>query len=510
MEVQDITLLGSGIACTITLIEVLDRLLNNPPADKIKISVAERSGEFWKGIPYGARSSVNALTITSVLDFTNESERPAFFAWLKENKNTWAAYCREHGGITAARWLDQNLPLIDDGQWDAVYTPRFLYGNYMAEKLDRLRKIAEEKGLIEVTEITAEAIDINVMTDGLHEVVLEHKGGNTSTILTKKLVLSTGSAPVKTMHHPADGNVLYINDIYEPSAKENFKALQVLLERTTAAESRNVLLIGSNASSIELLYLLEGMPALRQLINKVVVVSTSGMLPYHISTEVLPTHPIPHLDELKTDGNYDIKTLCDAAAKEIKSAMVNGANMDYVATIVSTTLKMMEPLGEHAKKEFYCNYGLKLRDMFRRSGPDYKYGSQVLIDLQQATLLKGRFIGTNPDSAGSTFNYQDVETGETKTYPLTFNVIINCTGSHDLDRSSSRLLYNLVHKKIAVMNMSGKGFEVNERFEAAPNLYVMGPLLGGNVNKLIHFWQLENASRLTYLAPYLVTELLGS
>jgi hypothetical protein len=49
---------------------------------------------------------------------------------------------------------------------------------------------------------------------------------------------------------------------------------------------------------------------------------------------------------------------------------------------------------------------------------------------------------------------------------------------------------------------------VNEKFEAAPNMYIMGPLLGGNVNKLIHFWQLENAGRLTYLAPYLANELL--
>jgi len=509
MEVQDITLLGSGIACTITLIEVFDKLLKNPPANKMKICVVERTGEFWKGVPYGTRSSVNALTITSVLDFTNESEQPAFFAWLKENKDTWAAYCREHGGITAARWLDQNLPLIEAEQWGAVYTPRFLYGNYMSEKLGKLRKIAEEKSLVVVTEVTAEAIDVNAIANGIYEVVLEHADGTAATMTTKKLVLSTGSAPVKKMHDAADNNTLYINDIYEPSAKRNLKTLGEALIDTPVAENRNILLIGSNASSIELLYLLEGMPALRDIINKVVIVSTSGMLPYHISTEVLAEHPIPHLDKLKAEGNYDIKILCEAAAKEIKSAMKNGANMDYVATIVSTTLKMMEPLGEQAKKEFYCNYGLKLRDMFRRSGPDYKYGSQVLLDLQQATLLKGRFMGTNPVAGGRTFDYKDVETGATKTHPLTFRAIVNCTGSNDLDTSSSRLLYNLVHKKMAVMNMSGKGFEVNERFEAAPHLYVMGPLLGGNVNKLIHFWQLENASRLTYLAPYLATELLS-
>jgi len=44
---------------------------------------------------------------------------------------------------------------------------------------------------------------------------------------------------------------------------------------------------------------------------------------------------------------------------------------------------------------------------------------------------------------------------------------------------------------------------VNEYFEAAPNLYVIGPLLGGNKNERIHFWHLENASRIMYLAPYL-------
>ena len=37
----------------------------------------------------------------------------------------------------------------------------------------------------------------------------------------------------------------------------------------------------------------------------------------------------------------------------------------------------------------------------------------------------------------------------------------------------------------------------------------MGPLLAGNVNKRIHFWQLENASRLTYLAPFLAKELVA-
>src|SRR4051812_22192146 len=114
MEVADITMVGSGIAATLTLIELFNQLLNSDDATrKLSITVIEKNQEFWKGIPYGSRSSVNALTITSIHDFIYEQERPVFFEWLKANKNEWASWYRERGGITAARWLKTNLPLIE-------------------------------------------------------------------------------------------------------------------------------------------------------------------------------------------------------------------------------------------------------------------------------------------------------------------------------------------------------------------------------------------------------------
>ena len=511
MNTVDITVIGSGAAATVTLIEFFDRLLKQGDStQKLTIAVIEKNQDLWKGIPYGSRSSVNALTITSVHDFLHENERPLFYHWLKSTKSDWSAYYSEHGGITAARWLEKNLPLIDNNEWETVYVPRFLFGNYLKKKLTGLLKAAEEKKLIEVKVIQAEAIDVKKISGGLYEIVLEHPDNSLSQITTHKLVIAAGSAPVKKMCEITGDNALYINDMYEPSANENIKTIQTALSKTTDAGDRNILIIGSNASSIEILYLLEGLPALRALINKIVIISTSGILPYHISTETLESHPIPALDKLKAEGNYTIKTLSEAAGTDLKLALQNGANMDYVATIISSTLKMMEVLGEEAKKEFYCIYGLKLRDSFRRSGPEYKNGSQVLIDQDQVLILKGRFQNTQQSENGVLINYTDTATGKQQTHPLNFKAIINCSGSDNLDQSSSRLLYNLTNNHICRMNLSGKGFEVNEKFEAAPNLYIMGPLLGGNVNKLIHFWQLENVSRLTYLAPYLVTELIES
>ncbi len=510
MKVTDICIIGSGIASTLTLIEICNKLLNDVPlTKKVSIAIIEKNKEFYKGIPYGARSSVNALTITSVHDFLNENESPLFYEWLLATKDTWTTFYKQHGGITAARWLKENMPLIENKKWETVYVPRFLYGNYLSEKITNLLKAVEEKQLAEFRFIQAEAIDSNVLANGQHEVTLEHPDDSSSKMTTNKLVIATGSAPVKKVDEVFSNKVLFVNDIYEPSVNDNLITLQATLSNTTIAENRNVLIIGSNASSIELLYLFEGLPELRVLVNKTVIISTSGILPYHITTKVLDNYHLPNLDEVRANGNYTIQTLVDAATKDLKYAVQDGANMNYVGALISNTLKLMEALDEDARKAFFGIHGIKLRDMFRRSGPEYKGASDALIALDEVTVFKGRYLQTVPTDNGVTMTYLDTVTGEQKTYPLTFNAIINCSGSHHLDKSQSRLLYNFVNKNICRMNLSNVGFEVNEKFEAAPNLYIMGPLLGGNVNKLIHFWQLENAARLTYLAPYLACELLN-
>jgi uncharacterized NAD(P)/FAD-binding protein YdhS len=509
MDIADISLIGSGFATTITLIEVLDKLSNSPlPTKKLTVAVIEKYHEFWKGIPYGTRSSINALTITSVQDFIYEPERALFFEWLKSNKKAWISYYQEHGGIIADNWLKNNLPLIEHEEWENIYVPRFLFGNYLTQKIMRLLKIAEEKQLVEIKLVQAEAIDIRVMPGGLHEIILEHPDNKLSKIISRKVVVATGSAPVKKMYEITGNKTFYVNDMYEPSVSDNINLLHTCLRNKREVGERNILIIGSDASSIELLYLIQGITEFRELINKMVIISTSGSLPYYTSTEILPDHPTPNLDKVKASVEYTIEKLVEGAALDIELAMENGANMDYVATIISQTLALLEVLGDDAKKHFFAIYAIRLRNMFRRAGPEYRNAAQLLIDFQKVIMVKGIFLNICSLEKGNYLNYLDLETAQQRTYPIEFSAIINCSGPADLGRSSSRLLFNLVNKNICRMNLSGKGFEVNEKFEAAPNIYIMGPLLGGNVNKLIHFWQLENAARLSYLAPYLAEELL--
>jgi uncharacterized NAD(P)/FAD-binding protein YdhS len=171
---------------------------------------------------------------------------------------------------------------------------------------------------------------------------------------------------------------------------------------------------------------------------------------------------------------------------------------------------MLESLSEDDQRAFIAIHAIRLRNQFRRAGSEYIRAVRIMENLNKLKILKGKFQKMVPSEHGVSLQYEAADSGSAITHPLAFPVVINCTGSDDLNISASRLLYNLINNKICRMNLSRKGIEVNEHFEAAPHLYIFGPLLGGNKNKLIHFWQLENAARLTGLSPHLADELLAN
>ena len=512
MSIVDIAIIGSGAASTTTLIELFEKLIDGPALGKrLNITVIDKCAEFWKGIPYGSRSSANSLTITSVADFIAKGkEHDLFFDWFKLNLDELFKNYGQAGGLAAEKWIAENKALLKAEAWDKVYVPRYFFGIYMQEKLLGLLNAAEEKGLVEVILIQAEAIDIEMAEDGQYKVVLEYPDKNVTAITVKKLVVGIGSAPVKNYDKPGvNGLYTYINDIYEPSLDQNLKAIHDTLANTPLITERNVLLIGSNASSIELVYLLNNRPDIKAVMNKLVSISRKGHMPNHIEEAPLPAYPCPHLDELKATGGYDIHTLVAAAKKDLGQSIQNETVIvPYVDRIVGYTIDLMQVLGEEAKKIFFGMYGMQVTRLIRRSGPAYKEASGALLQSGLLKLLKGDFVEISSAENGGLLKYIDPTSGKPALFDSPFKVIINCTGSDDLQHSSSRLIYNLVNKNICEVNLSGKGFVANENFEAAPNLYVIGPLLGGNMNKRIYFWHIENLARLLYLAPYLADCLI--
>ncbi|MDB5157006.1 MAG: hypothetical protein JWR50_1713 [Mucilaginibacter sp.] len=510
MQTNDIVIIGSGIACTSTLIELFNNLIaNNNPQDKLSITVIEKHHELWKGIPYGSRSSQNALTITSINDFfTSDKERALFFEWLYANMEELNHHYILNNGDTAKTWYENNRKAIEAHDWYKVYIPRFIFGKYQLLRFNKTLKTVEEKGLATLNTINAEAINVKVDENDLYEVTFEKADQSTDKVKARKLVVATGSAPSGEIVDPSalDDNILYIKDVYDPSTETNIEKIRQVLSSTGETE-KNILIIGSNASSLEFLYLLSGHADIKAMINKITVLSKSGSLPNHISNDTFVDNPLIHLGDLKAKDSFDINTLIDAARKDIRIATQDGVVItSSIDKIIGCTIEMLNQLDDDAKNAFFGIYGMQLSNIFRRAGNDYKGGAQSWINSGQLQLVKGAAISLESEEGLGVINYID-ENNLEKKHDARFKIVINCSGSDNLDSSSSRLLYNLVHNKLCKMNLSGKGVYVNDKFEAAPNLYVIGPLLGGNRNNRIYFWHLENASRLMYLAPYLAKEL---
>ena len=75
--IYDMIFVGSGISCTTVMLHLLDKLeIDNLPDDgPFNIAVVEKNAEFWTGIPYGNRSSMNSLTITNFGEFVPNVEK---------------------------------------------------------------------------------------------------------------------------------------------------------------------------------------------------------------------------------------------------------------------------------------------------------------------------------------------------------------------------------------------------------------------------------------------------
>ena len=505
----DIVIIGSGIACTLTLTCLFEQLLLGKAAKKLKLIVIEKHDELWKGIPYGSRSSVNGLTITTIRDFfTNEIEFQQFSVWFNHNLGYFTKEFKARGGDAAESWLADNKNALTENQWGDVYLPRFIIGDYIQQKFEALKREAETQHLIDLEIVNGDATSVMPTSNGYSVAVIEREKSFIN-INAPKMVLAIGSAPERKLSNVFEqsSEVLYIDKIYTPSMEANLDRICSKLIALKKSE-RNILIVGSNASTIELLYLVNNSPSVLNLVNTITILSTSGKLPAHITYKLHEHEVNANLKSLEAAGSYTINSLVAAASKDIEAMHEHEVSVPDIDTVVGHTLKLLQPLNEDAKKLFYGIYGVQLAKLFRRSGTEYKKASEALLKSGKLKLLKGKFTEIDVTEGHANLTYKDADTGQPIKSDNQFNVVINNTGSEDLVHSSSPLIKNLISKNHLKVNHSGKAFEVNDKLEAAPNLYIIGPLIGGNYNSLLKFWHLENASRIMYLAPYLVKELL--
>lgn len=506
----DLVFIGAGITTAASLLKCLDALISHSSrVSPLSVLVIDLNEELWKGQPYGNRSMPNALTITILEEFVPICQKEEFYKWLNVNKSIWLDKMLNFGGNTAVQWVKTNKNAIDHSQWSNIFLPRFLFGDFLEEKLLNLLVFAESNNLAHVHTLKGEVVDLDRINDNYSlEVLLDNK--DKLTVIGRKVFLAVGSPKIKKINNVTGNNAFYlINNTYAPSIASNLETIdQILVLNSENNKIGNILLVGSNASSIEFLYLINSYKKISQNLSKIVVMSPSGRLPNRISHDVIEVYEFENLTGLLSSDNLSPSVLFETIKIDLDIAYGKGIRLgDLYYQINDLVVRLLNKLTDHEKQLFHCQYGMIYSKIIRRSGADYSNAVDNLFDADKLEVVKGAFqYLTLTDNLRSTVKaaYIDEKTNLQVTED-SFSIVINCGGFEDLHHSSSQLLANLINKGICKVNCTNKGIVVNEDFEAHDNFYVIGPLLGGIFNDKVRLWHVENAKSIFKIAT-LMTE----
>ena len=510
----DLAIIGAGISSAYTLIHYISLLEKRRPSKPVKVVVFERSGEFWSGIPYGKRSGVHSLLISSLREFLPQAEeREAFAKWLSKNRDWVFEKLTEGKWDHSSAWLRRNRKAMAEGRWDDLFLPRYTFGLYLQERVAKLLRQAARMGILECDLVAADVLDVQQIGSGFR-VDISCESGDCESVRAGKVILALGSPPncgVKRANGTnGEREVCFFENMYEPSLDANIERIGEVLERSDE-KCRRVLIAGTNASALEALYCLKNSRKTNALIDEFVLVSPSVEFPHRIVSEGQPVNFSPqHLTVLLKKRAVQAKQILDAVRRDVARASAQNVNIASIFCELSKAmLQALEQLNVREQKRFVSKYGAEIGRMQRRAGAEYLNVVDTLSKERRIEMRKGRIIRF----ISTTKNGVWIEVGgrkilKRKVFIPGISVFICCAGFKDVSKPASTLMRNLILRKICVPNDSNRGFLINERFEAQKNLFVMGPLVAGNLAGKIRVWHAESCSRIIGLSKQLAELLM--
>ncbi|WP_025739887.1 FAD/NAD(P)-binding protein [Aquimarina pacifica] len=506
---SDLTFIGSGISSSFTILQFLNKIKDQEVKRKITINVIDKYSEFHLGIPYGERSGFSVHLITSLKNFLPEPELGVFIEWLNKNKYWLLDEFRKEGGELAANWIDTHSERIQNNDWEPLFVPRRFFGKYLEEKITECISHAKQKGQIAINYIEAEAIDLD-KNNGGYKIILKNK----NIIYSKKVVLSVGSLPVRYLWKNAplveEEKLLFVNNPYQPELKKVLKKIDQFVSNRKN-ENTNVLIVGANASGLELLYKLNDVEGIASKINKFTVLSTQGLLPDAVPDEERMKTFVPNnLKALSNASSLTAKEIADATYKDLDYAdEINLGPASTVGIISSAFGALLGKLDEEELRTFACRYGNDIGRRQRCAGFHYSKNIDQLKKEERFDHIAGRFVTINKADTNEYFlEYLDTASGTNMVSDVPVHLVINCVGSTNFSQEDvPELLANVVQKGFCKPNNSRIGIDVNEALEASDNLHIVGPLLAGNLLEGKAVWHVEHCGRIIWLSKLLSEQM---
>ena len=500
--IQDVAFIGAGIATAYAILGLLETTGSQEHDTPLKVTILDKHPDFFKGIPYGERSGNSVLLINALNRFLPQPHRALFVEWLNKNKDSLLNDFQQNGGVKTKRWVSENLSMIRANKWDTLYIPRYFYGKYISEVLYDVISENENKGVIEVTYVEDQVDDLSK-----NDSVFAVSTGLGKEIQAKNVVLSIGSLPTKQVFGDTsiikNAGYLLINDLYEGNLPESFDQIEGFLDNRKGRAS-NLLVLGANASGLETLYKFSDEEQLKRRITSYTVLSSQGIMPdSDLDIEGQKRFIPENLMVLSEIRELTAERIAKAAYNDLAKARKMGLGAASTVDVISQYVGALLPrLSFTESKIFACQYGNNIGRMQRCAGSHYTNTLKELSEEKNLRHLAGRFssLKSNENAdAGLQLEYIALGSGERTIDPIDFHIVVNCMGATNLSSSDTPLLLrNLIEKEYITPNASGIGLDVDTDFQASENLYVIGPLLAGNVIDNKPLWHLEHCGRIIW------------
>lgn len=502
-------LVGGGPSSACLVIRLAERLARGAAVPvPLEIVLVDRTAQVGGGDPHALGISPALLLNDELMEI--DSTGLGFTEWLLERDRAWLSRLSADPDPRVRRWLRRNSGSIALGELGGLFLPRALFGDFIRERFVQARRELARRG-VSVTVVAGQVTQIRPAGHGLWDLITGQQALRAHAVL-----LAVGSLcpppPAAVAGHPRFFSYERARDIARMESE-----VGLLLARSRP-DDRRLVVLGSATAACEVLYCLEDCPGVGPECE-VLVVSRSGRLP-----DGLPSgKPVPfacsHLPRLVSTWRAG-----DGAAAEPTSAAVIEALVRDVAagrsagyTIVDI-LRSVTPAFAQAfravppdqKRLFVEQHFWTYREAVRHTSTDYGAALARLRQGTRLTVRRGVVTAVERQAHGQLEVHVQQEAA---TCVVPAAAVFDCRGFVGVHETANPVVTDLLATRTASANPCGRGLRVNEHFEAAPGLFVLGPVLAGTSQGHDHIWSLENIPRIYTLAERIAAaacERLGS
>lgn len=509
-EKIDLAFIGAGLSSTFTLIEFIKQIENKNelPSYKDKdhcfsVVVFEKDSWIWGGIPYGHRSGFTSLIITPLDEFLPESELDEFIEWMKNNYDWLVVPFKNNSGERSQQWLRESEEKIKSGKSEKIHIPRYFFGIYIWEKLQKT--LSKSSKNIKLDFVNAEVTSIDADTSKKYhnyKICVNNKINFSSN----QILLGIGIPQIRSLDKDKNklGDVLYFNDPYNPDLESS---LDKIHERVKNRTLTKILIVGANASALEIIYQITNVKS--DVFDNInfSVIAPQGKLPDLFIKDKQSDFVADKLQILSESKNtITADLILEALKTDLHYAEENNYDIsDTLPVFTKHVGNLVGKLSRDEKFNFISFHGVEIGRLQRRAGQEYTQPINDLINKNKLSVMKGKFLKFSSDNTEVELSLD----GQDDVIRKNYDIVINCSGSSGLsNKQLSPLLQQLKKSGMCVPTSSNHGFKVGDNFDVMAGFYINGPLLAGNVVKEMGIWHVEHCGRIISFAKKIAHNII--